>query len=1380
MTHPTEDGPASPPAGTAGDSDFPIVGIGASAGGIVALRRFLELMPSRNGMAFVIILHLSPKHESSADAVLQQVTSMPVRQVKAATPLQPDHIYVIAPQHDLEIVDGYLRVKPSTRQRGPHVAVDLFLRTLADARRDRAVGIVLSGTGSDGSQGMARVKEMGGVTLAQLPEDAEYSDMPRNAIATGAVDFVLPVTEMPQKLVELWRNARAIVLPPDHSGESVPGRPDPRMEAEKALRDILDLLATRSGHDFRYYKRATVLRRIERRLQVNMLKDLPSYRDFLRDQPAETPALLDDMLISVTNFFRDREAFEALERDVVPDLFASRSTEDPVRIWTPGCATGEEAYSLAILFAEQAAESGASDHFQVFATDIDESAIAFARAGTYPESIVADVPPSRMRRYFTRDRERLRINKSIRDRVLFAAHNVLRDPPFSRVDFISCRNLLIYLDRSIQTRLLEVFYFALRPGGVLFLGGSESADAADSLFEVSDKKHRIYRARPHVRGVRQVALLPLRPNEPRAAAANFVPLVQAGFSYADVHRRVLDHYGPPSVIVDHDYNIMHMSDKVGRFLQYSAGEPSRNLIAVVRPELRPELRTALFQAVHSGKSVEARRISIELDARPVFVNMIARPFRDSEAVSDFVLVLFDEVEDTLAAEPIGGDPLGRDEVVRKLEDELQRYKDRLQATIEQSETSGEELKASNEELQAINEELRSATEELETSKEELQSVNEELITVNYELKSKVDETAKVNDDLQNFISSTGIATVFVDAQLRIKRYTPVAESIFNIIPGDIGRRLLDITHNLDYPELEDDAISAFQKLRPIEREVRSVSGKAYIVRALPYRTGDNRIDGAVLNFFDVTSLRNAEEQATASENQLLLAATASQNYAIIVTDAEGTITAWNAGAVSMFGYEAAEAVGRRLDLIFVPEDVAGGLLERELRTAHDTGAASEDRWHLTKSGERIYCSGALTALESSQFSGFVKIVRDATIKHAAERKAGHRLRNALAQRAEVEAASAMKDDFLAVMSHELKNPLNLISVSAEVLGRVPEVRGSTVALQSVASIRRAVRGQTKIINDLLDMSRIRTGKFTLNLAPVDLNGMVENIVDIARADVSTSGLELSLQCESAAAIVYADASRVEQIVWNLLSNAIKFTPEGGHIALNVSVDDGYAKLSVRDDGQGIDPDYLPRIFDMFGQAPGRATRSQTGLGIGLSLVRQLVDRHRGRVSAVSAGPNKGACFTVWLPIFKLPAQPLQAEADLAAPPLRLRDLSLLLVEDADDTAVALARLLELEGAKATVANDGYEALRQLDAESFDMVISDIGMPGMDGFELASIIRKDPRWAAVPLIALTGFGRESDIHRAREVGFNVHVSKPASIDELVEEIERLRTGTDHRD
>jgi len=1372
------------------DLPFPVVGLGASAGGLVALKAFLEHMPKKTGLAFVVILHLSPKHESVADKVLQGSTRMPVIQVTEPTPLEPDHVYVISPNQDLTMSDGHLRVTEAARLRGHHVAIDLFFRTLADTHQDKAVGIVLSGTGADGAVGIARIKEQGGVTFVQSPDDAEYDDMPRSAIAAAQIDFVLPVAEIPDKLIEWWNNARAIQLPepPDANAPILRTPPDESEASEHALREILEILAVRSGHDFRYYKRATVLRRIERRMQVNVQQNLPAYRDFLKERPEEARALLDDMLIGVTNFFRDRESFDALEREVMPEIMHGGRRDEPVRVWVPGCATGEEAYSIAMLLADQAHTLATPPAFQVFASDIDEGAIAFGRAGVYPESIVTDVPPTRLRQFFGKEQRRYRINKAIRDRVLFAMHNVLRDPPFSRIDLISCRNLLIYLDREVQQRLLDMFHFALRPGGYLFLGSSESTDGAAAHYEVVDKHHRIYRARPQARTMRQGrAVLPL------IAAGSTLPTQSAhadqhrGFSFADVHQRVLEYYAPPSVIVDREGSIVHLSEHAGRYLRLPGGEPTRNLVAATDPALRAELRSTLFQAVHGNKSVEARVKIEEVGKPPRFVNVIARPFRDPEAGADFVLVLFDEVEDALGAnlEPAPAGDVQKSAVLQNMEEELQRTRERLQSTVEQYEASNEELKASNGELQAINEELRSASEELETSKEELQSVNEELTTVSYELKTKVEETAKVNDDLQNFIASTDIATIFVDQGLRIKRFTPRATDIFNIIPGDVGRSLLDITSRLDYPELTEDATAAFESLRVIEREVRTDDGRWYAMRVLPYRTAENRIDGAVLTFIDITGLRSAEERITSSEDQLRRAMEGSREHAIMLMDHEGKVTAWNSGAEKLFGWSAEEMTGQSIERVFTPEDREAGRPRREMQQAEQTGRSEDTRWHLTKSGERVFCSGLMSFVKTERFLGYIKIVNDATLTEL--RRRDENRADMAEARSEGAASGAMKDEFLAVISHELKNPLNLISVNTELLARMPPARESQPIQSALEMIRRAIRGQGKIIDDLLDMSRIRTGKLVLNLEAVDMGGLACSIVETAGADAASTGLEVTCTQTDEPVMVRADAARLEQIVWNLVSNAIKFTPPGGHVEVRVSADGNFGKLNVHDDGQGIDKPFLSRIFELFGQAPSRALHGKGGLGIGLALVKQLVERQGGRIEVASQGVGQGAAFSIWLPRFEYPAIVSPRELSVANEGA-WRGVRVLIADDAVEAAETFGRLLEMDGAEVTVAADGEQALAEFERvrseqagpgkPPFDIVFADIGMPKMDGYELAQRLRALPLGREVPLVALTGFTRAEDVHRADECGFDAHVGKPLSIGQLTATMQRLLGGRRH--
>lgn len=1366
---PAADSPAAVP-----HLSFPVVGIGASAGGLSALLRLFENMPAASGMAFVVILHLSPKHESNADSILQRVTRMPVLQVVDRVKIEPDHVYVIAPSMQLAMTDGSLVVTDMQRPRGQHIAIDAFFRTLAESQFERAIALVLSGTGADGAVGIGRVKEKGGVIVVQHPGDAEHDGMPLAAIATGQVDFILPVAEMAQKLLDLWQNASTIELPPmgvealDHAH---PVDIDDSANGEQALQRILGLLRVHTGHDFRQYKRATVLRRLERRMQVRAMHSLPDYVRLLEADASEYKLLLNDLLIGVTNFFRDREAFEVIEREVLPGLFRDRKPTDEVRAWSAGCATGEEAYSMAMLLADQAALMPSPPNYQVFASDIDEGAIAIARAGLYPTSIVTDITPARLRQHFTREDGRYHIRKALRDRILFAVHNLLRDPPFSRIDIISCRNLLIYLNRDIQQRVLETFHFALRPGGYLFLGSSESADSVDELFVPVDKKNRIYRARAAVRTFvqhrsSQGAPADLNLPEPRHPVSSG----RRQASLADVHQRALAQFAPPSVVVDTEHNIVHMSERAAQFMRLVGGEPSRDILALVLPELRIDLRSALYQVQNSGVSVEGRHVSMARGGRPCIVSMTVRPFRDEEAAQDFLLVTFTETERSVDQPTDDGRGPGDDVVLSQLEAELQRKKQQLQETIEHAEVSNEELRAANEELQAINEELRSATEELETSKEELQSVNEELITVNYELKLKVEETGKANDDLNNLIASTDIATIFVDSAMRIKRFTPRAADIFSIIPSDAGRSLLDLTHRLDYKELADDVALTFNSLRMVEREVRSHEGRYYIVRLLPYRTIEDRIEGAVMTFFDITGRREAEEQLRAGEARMRLVAESTKDYAIITMDAAGCVTSWNRGAARMFGWREDEVLGMNLGFLFLPEERERGLPAEEMQRARRDGRAINERWHVRKDGSQLFCSGEITQIQNGEYGGYAMIARDDTerVRHDNERE--RTLFSEQRGRNDAENASALKDEFLAVMAHELRHPLNLIHINVELLSRLPETRHSPVVARSAGVIRNAVLSQAKLIDDLLDMSRVHTGKLTMSMARIELAPLVQGAVDAMRADPAAARLAISLQDDPPCLRVMADSVRIEQVVMNLLSNAVKFTPPGGAVAVALAREDGNARIDVVDTGQGISAGFLPQVFDMFAQPGSVTTRSKGGLGIGLALVREIVALHGGRVEAFSEGVGKGARFTVWLPLLGEGGDQPQADGGHGAQDIA--GVRILLVDDVEDVVSTCQALLEMHGAVVIGATSGQQALEILAQQDVDLLVSDISMPGMDGYALLKAARQLPRHARLPAIAVTGMARERDIAQARGSGFDAHVGKPMSVERLTEIIRDL--------
>jgi two-component system, chemotaxis family, CheB/CheR fusion protein len=848
------------------DQNFLVVGLGASAGGVQALRDFFARVPAESGMAYVVILHLSPDHDSQLASVLQNTALIPVTQVEDHVRVEPNHVYVIPPNKSLAINDGRLDIFNMTSTEVRRAPVDIFFRTLAESHGARAVSVVLSGTGANGSMGMKRVKEMGGLCIVQDPEEAEYPDMPRHSLATGLVDYVLPVAEMPAQIIA-YREQLKLIRVPDPPAE-------PTEADANALRDIFTQLRVRTGHDFSNYKRPTVLRRIARRIGVLELSDLTAYAQFMHEHPAEATALLKDLLISVTHFFRDAEAFAALERAIIPKLFEGKRPDDQVRVWVAGCATGEEAYTVAMMLSDYAATLSSPPQIQVFATDIDEAAIAAARDGFYTINDAADVPSDLLSRYFVGEvGDGYRVRREIRERVLFAVHNIIKDPPFAHLDLATCRNFLIYLNRTAQRLVLDVLHFALNPGGYLMLGSSESVDGAGDLFSVVDKEHRIYRGR----AVETRMIFPV-PDGSLAARLGKLPEIQRvreaqpaqRSTYAQLHQRLLEHYAPPSVVVNEDYDILHMSESAGSFMQIKGGEPSTNLLMLVRPELSLELRAALYQAAQKKMEVESRGVSVTVGDETKTINVRVRPvLSEEDRARGFFLVLFEaaseQAQEVARQETIvatDDEPLAR-----RLEEELLEVRAQLSATIEQHETQREELKAANEELQAMNEETRAAAEELETSKEELQSINEELTTVNQELKIKIDELGHANDDLRNLMNSTQIGTVFLDRELRVKLFTPRARDIFNFIPADIGRELSDITSKLDDDRLIADAKQVLERLQPVERAMQTKDGRTFLMQISPYRTNEDRINGVVVAFLDITERHRTEQSLRQSEEQ---------------------------------------------------------------------------------------------------------------------------------------------------------------------------------------------------------------------------------------------------------------------------------------------------------------------------------------------------------------------------------------------------------------------------------------------------------------------------------------------------------------------------------
>ncbi len=849
-----------------------VVGIGGSAGSLSALRQFFGQLPSDAGMAYVVILHLSPEHESHMGELIQAKTTMPVTTVSGRVALEPDHVYVVPPDRNLFCAPGGLELmdRPSA---GQNLApIDVFFRTLADTHGAMGVAVVLSGTGTDGADGLRRVKEVGGLTMVQSPDDAEHDGMPRAAIGTGLVDRVLPAAALGPELVRL---AHA-------DGEADPVRLDAGspQKGDAPLSAVLSEVRGRTGHDFSRYKRPTVLRRLARRMQLAGAEGMDEYVRILRRDPAEIEALDQDLLIAVTGFFRDPDSFAALEEHVLTSLLEGREAGEAIRVWVPGCATGEEAYSLAILLQERAEDLAPPRSIQIFATDLSERACNLGRQGWYPKGIAADLSEERLARHFIRESDGFRVREHLRKSVLFAVHDLLHDAPFPNLDLVSCRNVLIYLEPDAQRMVLELLHYALRPDGYLFLGNSESVDPARDRFIPVNKEHRIFRSR----SLAVERALPARLSPPPMLP---LPSVPGGRGHAGrpvdpvgiLHHRLVELYAPPSLVVNEAREVVHLSERAGRYLRLAGGTPHTKVLDMVPSELRLELRPLLHRAFETGEELTGAPVSVEVDGLDRTVRTSVRPLLLKEAA--YALVVFHE-EPAGGVVGLEGEPLGPAEasMVDRFEEELARRKEQLQTVGEEYERMLQQHQLANEELQATIEEQRATAEELEAGREELQSMNEELRAVNDEHQATIEELAEVNADLNNLIDSTDIGTIFLDRRLAIRRFTPGASEIFSFQDTDIGSPLGDVTHALDYPELATDARSVLETLEKVEREVqrRDSNGDRYFsVRIAPYRTLDDRIGGAVVTLVDTTDRKRAEIERERALEQAREASAAKSN-----------------------------------------------------------------------------------------------------------------------------------------------------------------------------------------------------------------------------------------------------------------------------------------------------------------------------------------------------------------------------------------------------------------------------------------------------------------------------------------------------------------------
>lgn len=900
------------------DTSFPIVAIGASAGGLEACESFFKAMPGDTDMAFVVVVHLDPNHTSLMPELLQKHSAMPVCQITDGVKIEPNNVYVIPPNKSLKILDGILSLTPLERPRQSHLPIDAFLRSLAQDQGTKAIAIILSGTGTDGTLGLKAIKEGLGLVMVQSKDTAKYDGMPHNAIDTGLVDFVMPAHKMPEQLIKYSTS----VLKAQSSQLS-----SKQPATLTALQKIFVILRTKTHQDFSLYKKNTICRRIERRMNIHQIEHIETYVAFLQSNENEVEVLYKELLIGVTNFFRDPEAFDLLKTKALPALLSSKPDGYVLRVWVAGCSSGEEAYSLAMLLQESMEEENRYFSVQIFATDLDEESIAVARAAIYPPTIKADVSAERLQRFFIKeDSGNYRVRKSIRENLVFAQQNIIQDPPFTKLDILSCRNLLIYLGSELQKKLLPLFYYSLKPDSLLFLGSSESLGHSAELFKPLVKKWKIFKRETLSRSQSMLDM-------PRS------PLINDHFSEKDVavspvtefHSEQLieailsESKVPPSVIIDEDNNIVFINGRTGRYLEPAEGKASANIFDMARAGLKSELTMAIRRVRNNKQAHTFKGLQVQTDDDAIQLDISVKPILNDHTVRGLLLIAFNEQADiTIIDTPEeqqteSGIELQSSSRENELRQELLYIKESLQTTIEELETSNEELKSTNEELQSTNEELQSTNEEMETSKEELQSLNEESSTVNGELQSRIDELSAANDDMKNLLDSTDIATIFLDADLCVRRFTPRANSIIPLVAIDTGRPIKHFSSNLVELDINDCAQRVLDDLVIREQEVSSVNGTAYQMRVRPYRTVANVIDGVVITFEDITQLKKAQH-ALSESNGIFQTLAKIAPVGIFQTDTNGNYVFVNEQWCLLAGMTAEQACGKGYFKNIFPED----------------------------------------------------------------------------------------------------------------------------------------------------------------------------------------------------------------------------------------------------------------------------------------------------------------------------------------------------------------------------------------------------------------------------------------------------------------------------
>ncbi|MEG4574625.1 CheR family methyltransferase [Microcoleus sp. N3A4] len=1360
------------------DAPFPIVGIAASAGGLEAFTELLSHLPVDTGMAFVLIQHLAPNHKSLLTEILTKQTQMPVSEVQDGVAVEPNQVYIIPPNTKMVLSKGVLQLSPREKIYGKYMPGDAFFTSLAIDRGHKAIAVVLSGGDGDGSLGLVAIKAAGGVTFAQCQGTAKFDSMPNTAVATGNVDFVLP----PEKIAEeLGNYSRSGLL----TGPLPLTEFDASPEQPSALATILALLKSTTGVDFTEYKPATLNRRIQRRMVLYKVESLADYVEQLQHNTAEVKALYEEILIHVTSFFRDSEAFQKLKELVFPAITQNKSANDPIRIWVAGCSTGEEVYSIAICLLEFLGDR-VIPPIQIFATDIGDATIGKARSGVYSENQMVDVSPERRTRFFIlQEGGSYRICKAVRELCVFARQDLGSDPPFSNLDLVTCRNVLIYLGESLQKKVMPIFHYSLNPTGFLMLGTSESTGKFSSLFTSVDKKSKIYAKKL----TQTRATFSFTPSSYPVAKTvqkqemNEENLINSLDLQREAEQQILNSYAPASVLVNEDLKILQVRGDVDPYFRVAAGTQDLNLLTMARAGLLVELRTAIYQAQTQNVTVRKERVVVGSGGRSTIVNIEVMPFQPHTFTARYFLLLLQEVLPQAANFPAvtsescdRGDLASENECLKQAlataNQERTEAQGHLQSLIQDQENLNQDLKIANEEILSSNEELQSTNEELETAKEEIQATNEELTTTNEELRSRYLEQSQLNNDLTNLLASINIPVLMLANNLQIRRFTPTAQGIFNLIPTDIGRPFSDIRSTLDVPDLEQMILEVIDTLQTQEREVQTLSGSWYNLRIRPYRTTENMIDGVVMVLIDIDGLKRSARTLEEARNYAETIVETVQTP-LVTLDADFRVHKANRSFYETFQLSASETAQSSLfelgngqwnipKLRWILEDILVSDVQLE---NFELDRLFE---HI---GQKTLLLNACKLEREDQAVMILLSIEDITQRNQFETLRSQLLEQEQWARQQAETANRAKDEFLANLSHELRNPLTPILGWAKML-RSGKLKEAAVT-HALEVIERSAQAQSQLIEDILDISRITSGKLAVDTNLIYLQLVVQAALDGVQLSAEAKSIQIVSQLSSAT--VLGDAARLQQVVWNLLSNAIKFTPAGGRVEITLSAIVNHAQLQISDTGKGIGAEFLPYIFDRFHQGDATTTKANQGLGLGLSIVRHLVQLQGGTVQADSPGEGQGTTMTLRLPLRVSPQNltpaidleptflvaPLNASRSDSVP--SLEGLHILAVDDRIDTREFVAFVLEGYGAEVLTVASARSAIAALTENPgrYDVLISDIGMPEEDGYFLIREVRTLAAEAGgeIPAVALTAYASDKERQMAIEAGFQTHIAKP---------------------